>query len=172
MVNAFWESKGYISPEAYRRFCGPTVPLARFSRRVFTTADTLNATVEAAHFGPTPLASVTPRWRLVTADGKLLAEGQPPARDLPVDNGIALGEIAVPLASVPAPARCRLEIELPEAGALNDWDIWVYPPVADTRVPDKIAVTSDLPATLSALEAGATVLWIVPPEAVRNDTSA
>ncbi len=172
VVNAFWESKGYISPEAYRRFCGPTVPLARLSRRVFTTADTLDATVEAAHFGPTPLARVTPRWRLVTAEGKLLAEGKLPARDLPVDNGIALGEIAVPLASVPAPARCRLEIELPETGALNDWDIWVYPPVSEVPVPDKVTVTRDLPATLAALEAGATVLWIAPPEAVRNDPSA
>ena len=29
VLDAFWEEKGYISPEEYRRFCAPTVPLAR-----------------------------------------------------------------------------------------------------------------------------------------------
>ena len=28
-LDPFWDSKGFISPEAYRRFCGPTVPLLR-----------------------------------------------------------------------------------------------------------------------------------------------
>jgi hypothetical protein len=41
VLDPFWESKGYVEPEEFRRFCGKTVPLARLERRVFTNRDTL-----------------------------------------------------------------------------------------------------------------------------------
>ena len=51
MLDPFWDSKGYVTPEAYRRFAGTTVPLARLERRVFTTAEVLSADIEVAHKG-------------------------------------------------------------------------------------------------------------------------
>ena len=39
VLDPFWEEKGYVSAEEYRRFCGPTVPLARLVKRVFTQDD-------------------------------------------------------------------------------------------------------------------------------------
>ena len=56
MLDAFWESKGYVKPAEFRQFNNATVPLARLKDRVFTTADTLKADVEVAHFGAAPLA--------------------------------------------------------------------------------------------------------------------
>ncbi len=35
VLDAFWEEKGYISPEEYRRFCAPTVPLARLPKLIY-----------------------------------------------------------------------------------------------------------------------------------------
>ena len=34
MVDAFWDSKGLITPEAWREFCSETVPVLRFPKRV------------------------------------------------------------------------------------------------------------------------------------------
>ena len=51
MLDAFWETKGYVTAEEFRRFCNTTVPLARLTDRVLTTADTLSVPVEVAHFG-------------------------------------------------------------------------------------------------------------------------
>ena len=51
VLDAFWEEKGYISPEEYSRFCNATVPLARLSKLIFTNNDTLKASVEVAHYG-------------------------------------------------------------------------------------------------------------------------
>ena len=51
VLDPFWDSKGYVTAEAFRRFSGATVPLARLDRRVFTTAETLEADLEVAHFG-------------------------------------------------------------------------------------------------------------------------
>lgn len=50
VLDAFWEEKGYISPEEYSRFCNATVPLARLSKLIFTNNDTLKASVEVAHY--------------------------------------------------------------------------------------------------------------------------
>ena len=41
VLDAFWESKGYVTAKEYRRFCNTTVPLARLLKRVWTTDETL-----------------------------------------------------------------------------------------------------------------------------------
>ena len=56
MLDAFWGSKGYVTAAEFRRFCNTTVPLARFTDRVYTTADTLTVPVEVCTFGAGPLA--------------------------------------------------------------------------------------------------------------------
>ena len=56
VLDPFWEDKGYVTAEEYSRFCNSTVPLARLSKRVFTTDEALEADLEVAHFGPEPLS--------------------------------------------------------------------------------------------------------------------
>ena len=53
--------------------------------------------VEVAHFGPQPLKNAVAIWKLVADDGKVLAHGELPAKTIPVDNGIALGNVSVDL---------------------------------------------------------------------------
>ena len=35
-LDPFWDSKGFVTPEAHRRYCGPTVPLLRMPKRTYT----------------------------------------------------------------------------------------------------------------------------------------
>ena len=39
VLDPFWDSKGYVTAEQYRRFSGPIVPLARLERRIFKAGD-------------------------------------------------------------------------------------------------------------------------------------
>ncbi len=133
VLDPFWETKGYVSAAEYRRFCNSTVPLARLSKRVFTTAETLTAAVEVAHFGAAPLPRAGVGWKLVGEDGRVVAGGLlvrgrsvafPEAAqrsaedlsgsgawtDLPVGGGFKAGELAVNLQDLPAPARYRLVV--------------------------------------------------------------
>jgi GH18 family chitinase len=170
VLDPFWDSKGYVTADAFRRFCGPTVPLARLARRVFTTAETLEAEVEVAHFGPAPLARATPAWRLVGDDGRVAARGTLPARDVPVDNGVSLGRVSLSLAKIPAPREYRLVVGLSGTPFENDWDVWVYPPRVDVTVPAGVAVVSRLDEAAEAkLGAGGRVVLLVPPDRVRGD---
>jgi len=189
VLDPFWESKGYVTPEEYRRFCYSTVPLARLAKRVFTSEENLEANIEVAHFGPAPMKQAEVEWKLVNDSGKTVASGTLPSVDVPVDNGIALGKISASLSAVPAPARYKLVVALEpgrliranarsqrhadEASALrfeNDWDVWVYPPRVETTVPTGITIAHEWnDSALATLNAGGTVLLLAPPNRVAPD---
>lgn len=84
VLDAFWEEKGYISPEEYSRFCNATVPLARLSKLIFTNNDTLKASVEVAHYGSSPLQNATTGWTLRDTEGNILQSGQWNSKEIPV----------------------------------------------------------------------------------------
>lgn len=54
ILDAFWESKGILKPEEFRRFCAPTVPLLRFKKRSLYNDETFSAKAEVYHYGPAP----------------------------------------------------------------------------------------------------------------------
>jgi len=169
VLDPFWDEKGYITAAQFRRFSGPTVPLARLPRRVFTTAETLEAEIELAHFGPAPLRAARPYWKLVGPKGRPLAEGRLPTRDIPVDNGIKLGTIRAPLRDAPAPAACRLVVGLEGLPAENDWGVWIYPEKVSDAVPEGVTATSDWREAKAALRAGGKALFLIPPKKVAGD---
>ena len=51
-LDPFWDSKGLVTPQTHRQYCGATVPLLRMKKRTFTSDETFEASVEVAHFGP------------------------------------------------------------------------------------------------------------------------
>ena len=50
VLDAFWDSKGYVTPAQYRRFCNQTVPLARMNARLFTNDQPCEIGIDVAHF--------------------------------------------------------------------------------------------------------------------------
>jgi len=169
VLNPFWESKGYVTASEYSRFCNSTVPLARLAKRVFTTDETLSAELEVAHFGAEPLKAAKPEWKLVAQNGKVFAQGELAARDIPLGNGISLGAINVDLRRAEVPAQFKLLVSLAGTPFANDWDVWVYPAKVDTQLPDGVLVTDEWnDAARRKLRAGGKVLLTLPGEKVRN----
>jgi hypothetical protein len=146
------------------------VPLARLERRVFTTADTLAADIDVAHFGRAAIEGADVRWRLVGSDGRLAASGTLPRATVPIGNGTRLGRIQVPLRRLTAPQRYSLIVSV--AGGENDWDVWVYPLRADTAAGDVLIATQLDEAAMRRLSAGGRVLLAIAPADVRNDEAA
>lgn len=127
VTNVFWEDKGYISAEQWRRFCSETVPLMRTAKFEYKADETLAASVEMYHFGAAPISGARLHWALKDEAGKAVREGDFNALDIPIGNNIKVGDISLPLAQLAAPARYNLEISLPGTKVINDWDFWVYP---------------------------------------------
>jgi hypothetical protein len=163
VLDPFWDSKGYITPAEYRRFCNATVPLARLLKRAWMTGETLSAEIEVAHFGPAPFQRATARWKVLDDDGKAVAEGEFPAGPIPLGQGLSLGRVSVDLAKFAAPGAYRLVVGLEGTPFENDWGFWVYPEEAPAAAPPDVLVTPVLAqAALARLDAGGKVLLLGP----------
>ncbi len=172
VLNAFWNDKGYIDAAQFSRFCNAIVPLARLEKRVFTADEMLSADLEVANFSAAPLVDATPYCELVAHDGRVVVSQVFDRRDVAVDNGIKLGRASFSLKNVPTPARYRLVAGFAGTKIQNAWDVWVYPPLSAPKSPADAVIFHELnAAALAVLDSGGTVLWLLPPENVRNDTN-
>jgi len=167
VLDAFWDSKGYVTPEAFREFCAETVLLARLPKVVWQQGETFTAQLEIAHFGAEPLYDQTLRWEIVAADGTLIASDTLQIAEIPLGSGIPLGSIETPL-EVDTPARLTLQVELEGTPYRNHWDLWFYP--AQLTQPEGVHVTHQLDEqSLEVLRGGGSVLFLPLPETVLND---
>lgn len=124
VLDAFWDEKGYVSPQEFRAFSNQTVPLARLGKRVFKNGDTLKVNAEVAHFGSKSLEGVTAQWKITNA-WSTIAEGAFDKRNIPIGNGFVLGKIVLPLINIDKAQKLTITISVEEFK--NSWDVWVYP---------------------------------------------
>ncbi len=125
-LDPFWNTKGYTSPEEFRRFNAPIVLLARLPKRVFSTSEFFRAELEIAHFGEAPLKQAVVEWEIVDSAGKMCAEGEITCGDIPIGNGISLGNVHLSLTDWQVPQKYRLVARLRGLQVENDWEFWVY----------------------------------------------
>lgn len=125
VLDAFWDEKGYVSPEEFRAFSGSTVPLARLKKRIFSNDEVLTASLEVAHFGEKPLENITASWQLTNSDGDLIDKNTFAKKNIEIGNGIDLGEITVNLLKIKKATKLTLTVKVAEFS--NAWDVWVYP---------------------------------------------
>ncbi len=157
VLDAFWEQKGYVTPSEFKRFSGETVPLVRLPKMIYSNRDTLETTVEVAHFGQLPLHGVTPSWVLSKSNGEIVSFGNLGKQDISIGNCIQLGTISYPLASISEPEQLKLKVNILDKS--NDWDIWVYPSVTADPV-ENICITDTLDQkTIQLLQNGGKVLF-------------
>ncbi len=169
VLNAFWESKGYVTPAEFRRFCCETVPLVRMKKFTYTNDEALQATVVVAHYGSSPLHDAIVTWRLSDANGRDVSTGEFPARELPW--GVSrIGDLVIPLSRVAAAAQLKLAFAIKGTEYANDWGVWVYPAKVDTTPAADVLVVDRLsPQAEQALAGGGKVLLLAPPETIRSD---
>jgi len=170
VLDPFWNSKPYVSPTEYHRFCAPIVPLARMSNRIFTSSDTLSAQIDVSHFGPKDLIDVKIKWFLMDTKGNTLKQGTLYKDKLPAGDLYIIDNITLPLSDIPAPAKYKLQLAIENTDAINDWDLWIYPDTVVYRHhDDNILVTDYLDSkTILHLQQSGKVLLNVRPSLVRT----
>ena len=126
VLNVHWREKGYTSAKEWTEFCSPIVPLARFPKFVYTTADTLVVPLEAysAFYGD--IKELRNTFYVCDDSLKVMAGGQVSVRGLPLGKNTDLGTVCIPLEGFAAPGKYTLYVNI--AGQIrNHWDFWVYP---------------------------------------------
>jgi beta-galactosidase len=190
VLDAFWDSKGYVDADEFKEFCNPTVPLARLPKRIYTTDETLTADVEIAHFGDGPMPEAKAVWRIT--GGNAVLHGEWDTRTLSLGKNIALGKISADLSKLSAPGEYKLVVTVapPEFFSAvdrkiipgpkvvrgstyfeNEWTFWLYPggqpstePVGSADCPltpgANVFVTRSWPEAETKLAAGGRVLFV------------
>ncbi len=158
-LDAFWENKSYISPPEFRNFSGPVVPLARLTKRVFTTADTLEAPVEMYNFGEGPLTNVQSGWQILNSHDDGVARGAFTSTTIPIGKNFALGKISTDLSKLQAPGAYKLRVRV-GGQFTNNWNFWLYPAhVEDSKTSDAL-ITSVWDEAEKRLADGGKVLFL------------
>ena len=139
-LDPFWDSKGIVTPEVHRRYCGPTVPLLRLKKRTFSVDERLTAAAEIAHFGPRDFANVHPEWSIKDSQGQEIAAGSLAKADVPTGKLTSLGTLTASLVKAAAPCKLRVSVSLSGTPFNNDWNIWVYPSLTPVVKPADLEV--------------------------------
>jgi hypothetical protein len=119
LFDSFWDTKSLIAPRKFHEFCGPVVPLLLLPKRVFQNDETLDAAVEMANFGPTPLQGHTVVWSL-TDHRRKIARGVFGSEEIPIGSRTTLGKIIQSLASVTRAAELTIRVAIPGTSIGNE----------------------------------------------------
>lgn len=168
LLDPFWEEKGYASAADFRKFCAPTVLLARMNQRVFSAGDAFNVPLEAAHYGGEPIRGAVVTWSIRDTAGRDVLAGSLAQADLPLGSAIPLGEVRADLSKLPCPAAYQLVVSLDQV-TTNDWNFWLYPNPEKPAASAGVTITRDFNECLKSLAAGGRVVFHPRPEDIAWD---
>ncbi len=160
ILDPFWESKGVVGAEHVRPWNSPTVPLARFQKYAWSTAEPFVAQVEVAHYGPADITAAAARCSLATSNGHTITEITLAPKDVPTGTVTKLGTIESALDSLRQATAMVLTVHVGDA--TNSWKLWAYPqqPDSEPEAEDVVVVTQFDEQAEQALRDGRRVLLV------------
>ena len=127
ILNPFFESKGYVTPEEFGMFCNETVPLARMKKLVFTNNESFKADIEMAHFGAKPLNKIVILCNVLNSAGDTINKEIFTKEEIEIGNCIPIGSLSVDLKNIFKAQKLTLVVSVENTSFKNSWDFWVYP---------------------------------------------
>ena len=127
VLNPFFESKGYITPEEFRMFCNVTVPLARMQKLIYRNNEAFKATVEMAHFGEKPIEKAGIICQVTNEKGDTIHKEIFTKDRIEIGNCSEIGLYQMDLLDLKKAQKLTFEVRLANTPYKNHWDFWVYP---------------------------------------------
>lgn len=151
ILDAFMESKGITTPEEWRQWCSPVVPLLEMKKFCFEDGEKIQAKVKVANYGGSSLKGKKLKWRLAEDEGVL--------NIFSYDEGLVdVGELNG-VFHVQKPTKLLLTLNIEGTEARNSYELWVYPKKALEK--KGVIIARDLnQEVVKVLEKGGKVLWM------------
>ena len=151
ILDAFMESKGITTPEEWRQWCSPVVPLLEMKKFCFEDGEKILAKVKVANYGGSSLYGKKLKWNIGDAEGVMniftYDEGL-------IDVGVLDEEI-----SVDKPTKLSVSLNIEGTEARNSYELWAYPKKALEK--KGVIIARDLDQeVVKALKKGGKVLWM------------
>ena len=117
ILDAFMQSKGICTPEEWRQFCSPVVPLLVSDAYCFTFSEGIHGKIQVANYGGSSLHNNKVRWECAGQQG-----------ELPIPDGeglLEIGNIDIDLSHLKQATQLKLTLHV--ANYQNTYDLWAYP---------------------------------------------
>ncbi len=145
VLNVFFENKGYTTPEEFRQWTAPVVPLLRVPKFVWNDNDTVHYSIDVSNYGAGPLFGVGLQIEFTDESGNLLQRKLVPSLtkmafnlDLGLSAGILKSSFQPSFWKVSGPKQVKMTVSVvpvqqPEVIlARNSWNFWFYPSAPET----------------------------------------
>ncbi|MDT3403100.1 sugar-binding domain-containing protein [Mucilaginibacter terrae] len=156
ILNAFWDSKGLITPGKFREFCGPVVPLLRFEKAAYRSNETFNASVEVANYGGKIIREPI-NWTVTSEDKLVQFKGTLGEKTVPIGNGSSTGSFSVNLGGIDKATALTVAVSIGNTPYRNEWKIWVYPQSLPAY--NQAVFTGSVDSAIQMLNAGKRVIF-------------
>ncbi|MGV4281739.1 discoidin domain-containing protein [Citrobacter freundii] len=170
ILDAFYASKNIIEPANFRHFCCPTVPLVMMPTLFYSSEDNFVAEVQIAHYGAAPLHQVTLEIQIIDENKRPLLTQEYALADVPI--GLLAHPItihATPFLTLNGRKKLQVTAELRHTPYRNQWDIWVYAPIADIPLPANVTLCREWSSALEdRLHNGEDILLLPSPNTVKQ----
>lgn len=160
ILNAFWDSKGLITPEEFRQSCNDVTLLLKMPKRTWLSNEDFTSELVIPNYGKGDLKNTIVHWKVVK-NGKELLSDSIRADLLPQGQVASCGTICFPLKQFTEKAtQFEIILNAPSLGIENKYKVWAYP----EKLPDEpknITISREAtPELLQSIEEGATVLLV------------
>ena len=166
LIDAFWDNKGAVSPEWFREFCSPVVPLLNYQTATYRNSDIFSADILIANFSPERISDEKVEWSVINlSNGNKVAGGTVETGDIPTGKVENIGAFTVPLMSFSQAAAAEIELRIGDKYK-NSWKIHVYPEI--DMEPNDILLTRSFDEAQQGLKEGKKVLLSPSPDEIEG----
>lgn len=124
ILDAFMDSKGITTPQEWRQWCSPVVPLLVTDKFCYTADEQVSGRIQIANYGNEDLAGKTIAWKMGDESGKMT---------IPSGKGLLdVGTISVK-APATVPLKTMLTLAIEGTDYRNTYPLWFYPSAEKTR---------------------------------------
>ncbi len=151
ILDAFMQSKGITTPEEWRQWCSPVVPLLEVEKFCFEDGEKIQAKVKVANYGGSSLYGKKLKWKIGDAEGVM--------NIFTYDEGLIDVGVLDERISVDKPTKLNVSLNIEGTEARNSYELWVYPKKALEK--KGVIIAKDLnQEVVKVLEKGGKVLWM------------
>jgi hypothetical protein len=159
LLNAFWENKGFITPEEFRHSCNDVTVLLKMPKRTWTNDEYFQGEIVIPNYYKESLNQVDVVWQVTCKDQVMFTDSLNVAF-VPQGDVISCGQIRVPLSRFGKAVKLQIELKAPSLNVSNKYDVWVYPSSMPENVGNVHIANKATPELLAQIEQGGTVLLL------------
>lgn len=158
ILDAFMDSKGFITPEEWRNFCSEVVPLLKIEKFCWTTNEAIEGEIVLSNYSADNITGKTLCWTITDNNEKLLDSGKFPVS---AEQGsiASIGKIRSLAGNKQQSKQLLLTLAIENTTYKNTYPLWVYPENKSLKESGTVTVCHSLnDHTLNLLNKGTHVL--------------